>query len=80
LDDLDFSYGAFPTCPHFTEKSNRRDHSGDHLLGSTRLFKALANFFNKRFNPITPVEPGHILTGSGLTTMFVLAAHAFSRS
>jgi hypothetical protein len=54
--------------------------SGDHLLGSTRLFKALANFFNKKFNLITPVEPGHILTGSGLTTMFVLAAHAFSRS
>jgi 1-aminocyclopropane-1-carboxylate synthase len=38
---------------------------GDGLCGTTRLFGALAKFFNEWFKPIKPVEQSHIITGSG---------------
>jgi len=38
---------------------------GDGICGTTRLFAALANFFNEWFLPIKRVEQAHIITGSG---------------
>jgi len=38
---------------------------GDGLCGTSRLFDALAGFFNGWFHPITDVLPSHIITGSG---------------
>jgi len=38
---------------------------GDGICGTTRLFAALANFFNEWFLPIKRVEHAHIITGSG---------------
>ncbi|OWT41640.1 hypothetical protein J008_01476 [Cryptococcus neoformans] len=42
---------------------------GDRLSGSARLKNAIADMFNENFDPIEPVVPEHIITGTGCTTV-----------
>jgi len=42
---------------------------GDALNGSNRLSSALGGYFQTYFNPVTPVEPDHIITGTGLSAV-----------
>ena len=69
LTDLDFTYGelsfALLRDPYVLNGSC----PGDHFLGSTRLFGALANLFNTRFNPLLPVKPEHLVTANGASSM-----------
>ncbi|EIN03876.1 PLP-dependent transferase [Punctularia strigosozonata HHB-11173 SS5] len=48
---------------------------GDHMCGSTRIFKGLARLFNRYFKPVSPVEPQHIVTGCGVTALIDQVSH-----
>lgn len=42
---------------------------GTSLVGSTRLFKALLDFYPRYFKPHTPLETRHIVVGNGLSSV-----------
>ncbi|BGP54406.1 hypothetical protein JCM8202v2_001984 [Rhodotorula sphaerocarpa] len=48
------------------------------ILGSGRIFKALASFFGSYFDPLVPVAPDHIATSNGLSPMIEHVAAAIS--
>ncbi len=51
---------------------------GTSILGSDRLFQALAGYFRTYFQPLVPVEPGHIATSNGLSPMIEHVAAVIS--
>ncbi|KAH6664795.1 pyridoxal phosphate-dependent transferase [Plectosphaerella plurivora] len=46
------------------------------LAGSSALLSAAAAFLNRFFQPLTPVEPTHLLAANGVTSLIDLAAWA----
>ncbi|BGP33386.1 hypothetical protein JCM10296v2_005186 [Rhodotorula toruloides] len=53
-----------------TLKIERTDLTyGTSILGSDRVFRALAFYFSAYFKPVIPVEPKHIATSNGLSPM-----------
>ncbi|GAA5873886.1 hypothetical protein JCM16303_002622 [Sporobolomyces ruberrimus] len=42
---------------------------GKSILGSDRLFSALSSHYSRHFSPLVPVEPSHIATSNGMSSM-----------
>ncbi|GAA6039808.1 hypothetical protein NBRC10512_000769 [Rhodotorula toruloides] len=51
---------------------------GTSILGSDRIFRALASYFSAYFEPVFPVEPKHIATSNGLSPMIEHVAAVIS--
>ncbi|KAK4335631.1 Aminotran_1_2 domain-containing protein [Rhodotorula toruloides] len=62
-----------------TLKIERTDLTyGTSILGSDRIFRALASYFSTYFKPVIPVDPQHIATSNGLSPMIEHVAAVIS--
>lgn len=75
-------YALTPTYPTDTESDAcglAQDLTyGTSIVGSERIFRALASYYSTYFKPVTPIEPKHIATSNGLSPMIEHVAAVIS--